>query len=50
VPEAGSQGQGQQQRKLSPVVAGLGAAVVASAVTLVIMMNKLRLSPCRIRR
>jgi hypothetical protein len=39
VPETGSQGQGQQQRKFSPVVAGLGAAVVASAVTLVIMMN-----------
>jgi malic enzyme len=37
--EAGSQGQGQQQRKLSPVVAGLGAAAIASAVTLVIMMS-----------
>ena len=50
MPEVGSQGQGQaqaqaqgqrqQQRKFSPVVAGLGAAVVASAVSLVIMMNK----------
>jgi hypothetical protein len=48
MPEVGSQGQGQaqaqgqrqQQRKFSPVVAGLGAAVVASAVRLVIMMNK----------
>jgi hypothetical protein len=40
MPEAGSQGRGQQQRKFSPVVAGLGAAVVASAVTLVLMMNK----------
>jgi hypothetical protein len=47
MPEVGSQGQaraegqgqGQQQRKFAPVVAGLGAAVVASAVTLAIMMN-----------
>src|ERR1700688_4114289 len=41
MPEAASHGQGQAQqpRKLSPVIAGLGAAIVASAVTLVIMMS-----------
>jgi hypothetical protein len=41
--EAGSQGQGQRQdqprRKISPLVAGLGAAAVACAVTAVIMMS-----------
>jgi hypothetical protein len=39
--DAGSQGQGQSQgqRKVSLVVAGLGAAVVACAVTVVIMMS-----------
>jgi hypothetical protein len=36
--EPASQGQGQP-RRISPVVAGLGTALVASAVTLVIMMS-----------
>jgi hypothetical protein len=36
--ETAPQGQAQP-RKISPVVAGLGAALVASAVTLVIMMS-----------
>jgi hypothetical protein len=43
--ESASQGQAQQQRKISPMVAGLGAAVVASAVTLVIMMSSPSPSP-----
>jgi hypothetical protein len=34
-----SQGRSQQQGKRSPVVLAIGAAVVASAVTLVIMMS-----------
>src|SRR5258708_19502154 len=42
---SGFQGQAQQQRKISPMVAGLGAAVVASAVTLVIMMSSPSPSP-----
>jgi hypothetical protein len=37
--EGASQGRSQQQGKRSPVVLGIGAAVVASAVTLVIMMS-----------
>ena len=37
--EGASQGRSQQQGKPSPVVLGIGAAVVASAVTLVIMMS-----------
>jgi hypothetical protein len=36
--ETAPRGQAQKQRMISPVVAGLGAALVASAVTLVIMM------------
>jgi hypothetical protein len=36
--EPTSQGQGQP-RRISPVLAGLGTALVASAVTLVIMMS-----------
>jgi hypothetical protein len=37
--ETAPRGQAQKQRMISPVVAGLGAALVASAVTLVIMMR-----------
>jgi hypothetical protein len=37
--EPASQAQTQKQRRISPVVAGLGTALVASAVTLVIMMS-----------
>jgi hypothetical protein len=37
--EGASQGRSQQRGKRSPVVLGIGAAVVASAVTLVIMMS-----------
>jgi hypothetical protein len=37
--ERTSQGRSQRQGKRSPVVLGIGAAVVASAVTLVIMMG-----------
>jgi len=37
--EGASQGRSQQQGKRSPVVLAIGAAVVASAVTLVIMMS-----------
>lgn len=37
--EGASQGRSQQQGKPSPVVLGIGAAVVALAVTLVIMMS-----------
>jgi hypothetical protein len=37
--EGASQGRPQQQGKRSPVVLAIGAAVVASAVTLVIMMS-----------
>ena len=37
--EGASQKRSQQQGKPSPVVLGIGAAVVASAVTLVIMMS-----------
>jgi hypothetical protein len=33
------QGQGQGQRKLSPAVAGIGAAVIAAAITVVVMMS-----------
>jgi hypothetical protein len=37
--EGDSQGRSQQRGKRSPVVLGIGAAVVASAVTLAIMMS-----------
>jgi hypothetical protein len=37
--EGASQGRSQQQGKRSPVVLAIGAAVVASAVTLVILMS-----------
>lgn len=37
--DAASQGQAQGQRKLSPVVAGVGAAMIASAVTVVLMLS-----------
>jgi hypothetical protein len=37
--EGASQERSQQRAKRSPVVLGIGAAVVASAVTLVIMMS-----------
>jgi len=37
--EAAPQGQGQGQRKLSPIVAGIGAAAIAAAVTVVIMLS-----------
>jgi hypothetical protein len=37
--EGASQGRSQQHGKRSPLVLGIGAAVVASAVTLVIMMS-----------
>jgi hypothetical protein len=37
--EGASQERSQQRSKRSPVVLGIGAAVVASAVTLVIMMS-----------
>jgi hypothetical protein len=33
------QHQAQGQRKLSPIVAGIGAAVIAAAVTVVVMMS-----------
>ena len=33
------QGQGQGQRKLSPVFAGVGAAVIAAAISAVVMMS-----------
>jgi hypothetical protein len=36
--ETASEGQAQP-RKIAPVVAGLGAALVASAITIVLMMN-----------
>lgn len=36
---AAALGSAQQQRKLSPVVAGLGAAVIAMGVTLAMTMN-----------
>jgi hypothetical protein len=39
MPETASQGQTQQQRKISPMVAGLGAAFVACGITLVIMTS-----------
>jgi hypothetical protein len=34
-----SLGQSQQTRKLSPVVAGIGAAAIAAAITLTMMMS-----------
>jgi hypothetical protein len=34
-----AQGQGQGQRKLSPALAGIGAAVIAAAITVVVMMS-----------
>jgi hypothetical protein len=37
--ETASRGQARKQRMISPAVAGLGAALVASAVTLVIMTS-----------
>ena len=37
--ETGSPRQAQQQRKISPVVAGVGAAFVAAAVTVVLVMS-----------
>ncbi len=37
--QAISQAQFQPQRRLSPVIAGLGAAAVASAITLVMLMG-----------
>jgi hypothetical protein len=33
------QHQAQGQRKLSPIVAGIGAAVIAAAISVVVMMN-----------
>ena len=33
------QGQGQGQRKVSPALAGIGAAVIAAAITVVVMMS-----------
>jgi hypothetical protein len=37
--DTASQGQARGQRKLSPIVAGVGAAMIASAVTVVLMMS-----------
>ena len=37
--DAASQGEAQGRRKLSPAVAGIGAAVIAACVTLVVMMS-----------
>ena len=39
--DAASKGQGQRQgqRKFSPAIAGIGAAVIAAAITVVVMMS-----------
>jgi hypothetical protein len=39
MPEATSQGQAQQQRKRSPVIAGIGAALVATAIAVTMLMS-----------
>jgi hypothetical protein len=41
MPDVASQGrrQGQGQRKLSPAIAGIGAAVIAAAITIVVMTS-----------
>jgi hypothetical protein len=39
MPEGAQQGQAKQQRKSSPIIAGVGAALVASAVTVTLMMS-----------
>jgi hypothetical protein len=38
-PQGQAQAHARGQRKLSPIVAGLGAAMIAVAVTVVVMMN-----------
>jgi hypothetical protein len=38
-PQVQAQAQTQSRRKLSPIVAGVGAAMIAVAVTVVVMMN-----------
>ena len=39
-PQGQAQGQAQGRRKLSPIVAGAGAAMIAVAVTVVVMMSR----------
>ena len=39
MPETASKGQGQGQRKVSPATAGIGAAVIAAALTVVVMTS-----------
>lgn len=39
MPDTALKGQGQGQRKLSPAIAGIGAAVIAAALTVVIMTS-----------